>query len=51
MRAIDYFDKQAEATPDRTAIIDGSVSYSYADVRSASQHIARAMREIGRAHV
>src|ERR1700678_530744 len=47
MRAIDYFDKQAEATPDRTAIIDGSVSYSYADVRSASQHIARAMRAAG----
>ena len=43
MRAIDYFDKQAEAVPDRIAIIDGGVRYSYADVRSASRQVARAM--------
>ena len=43
MRAIDYFDKQAEATPDRTAIIDGDVRYSYAEVSNASHRIARAM--------
>src|SRR5580692_10311599 len=43
MRAIDYFDKQAEAIPDRPAIIDGSARYSYADVRSASERIAHAM--------
>src|ERR1700733_1721703 len=47
MRAIEYFDKQAEATPDRTAIIDGSVSYSYARVHAASQRIARAMWAAG----
>src|SRR5271156_3511625 len=47
MRAIDYFDKQAEAVPDRIAIIDGSARYSYADVRNASQQIARAMWAAG----
>ncbi|HXN28946.1 MAG TPA: AMP-binding protein [Candidatus Acidoferrales bacterium] len=47
MRAIEYFDKQAEATPDRTAIIDGSVKYSYAGVQAASQRIARAMWAAG----
>src|SRR5271169_5563732 len=47
MRAIDYFDKQAEAIPDRTAIVDGSVRYSYADVRSASERIARSMWAAG----
>jgi acyl-CoA synthetase (AMP-forming)/AMP-acid ligase II len=43
MRAIDYFDKQAETLPDRIAIIDGGTQYSYAEVRIASQRIARAM--------
>ncbi|MGA9570446.1 MAG: AMP-binding protein [Candidatus Acidiferrales bacterium] len=47
MRAIDYFDKQAEAVPDRIAIIDGGARYSYADVRSASMRIARAMWAAG----
>ncbi len=47
MRAIDYFDKQAEAVPDRIAIIDGGARYSYADVRSASMQIARAMWAAG----
>src|SRR5271170_978683 len=47
MRAIDYFDKQAEAVPDRIAIIDGSARYSYAEVRSASRQIARAMWAAG----
>jgi len=47
MRAIDYFDKQTEATPDRTAIIDGGVSHSYAGVHAASQRIARAMWAAG----
>jgi fatty-acyl-CoA synthase len=47
MRAIDYFDKQAETLLDRTAIIDGDLSYSYADVRSASERIARAMWAAG----
>ena len=43
MRAIDYFDKQAEVQPERIAIIEGDVRYSYGDVRAASQRIARAM--------
>jgi fatty-acyl-CoA synthase len=43
MRAIDYFDKQAEVQPERIAIIDGDIRYSYCDVRTASQRIARAM--------
>src|SRR5271170_4794518 len=47
MPAIDYFDKPAEATPDRTAIIDGDLSYSYSDVPSASERIARAMWAAG----
>jgi fatty-acyl-CoA synthase len=47
MRAIDYFDKQAETTPNRIALIDGERRYSYADVRAASQGIARAMRAAG----
>jgi len=47
MRAIDYFDKQAEALPDRTAIVDGSARYSYAELRNASQQIARAMWAAG----
>lgn len=47
MRAIDYFDKQAEEVPERIAIIDGSARYSYAAVRNASQQIARAMWAAG----
>ncbi len=47
MRAIDYFDMQAEAVPDRIAIIDGGARYSYTDVRSASMQIARAMASAG----
>ena len=43
MRAIDYFDKGAEAFPDRIAIIDRETRYSYAEAREASQRIARAM--------
>ena len=43
MRAIDYFDKQAETTPNHIALIDGDKSFSYSDVRAASQRIARAM--------
>ena len=47
MRAIDYFDKGAEAFPDRTAIIDRSTQYSYREAREASQRIARAMWAAG----
>ncbi len=47
MRAIDYFDKQSETTPNRVALIDGERRYSYSDVRAASQRIARAMWSAG----
>ena len=47
MRAIDYFDKQSEITPTRIALIDGATHYSYADLRHASQKIARAMHASG----
>jgi fatty-acyl-CoA synthase len=47
MRAIDYFDKQAEALPSRIAIMDGDTHYTYADVRHASQQVARAMWAAG----
>jgi fatty-acyl-CoA synthase len=43
MRAIDYFDKGAEAFPDRVAIIDRAMQYTYRQLREASHKIARAM--------
>lgn len=43
MRAIDYFDKGAEAFPGRTAIIDRATQYSYREMQEASHKIARAM--------
>src|SRR6195256_2636587 len=43
MRAIDYFDKGAEANRDRIAIIDGETSYSYRQARAITERIARAM--------
>jgi acyl-CoA synthetase (AMP-forming)/AMP-acid ligase II len=43
MRAIDYFDKGAEANLDRTAIIDGDTQWSYREMRSATQGVARAL--------
>ena len=42
MRAIDYFDKGAEAYADRTAIIDGESRYSYRELKDASESIAGA---------
>src|SRR5713226_10623300 len=47
MRAIDYFDKGAEAFPDRIAIIDRTTRYSYREAREASERIARAMWACG----
>jgi fatty-acyl-CoA synthase len=47
MRAIDYFDKGAEAFPDRTAIIDRDTRYSYAEMRAHTELIARALRASG----
>jgi fatty-acyl-CoA synthase len=43
MRAIDYFDKGADACPDRDAIIGAGGSYSYREAREISIRIARAM--------
>jgi acyl-CoA synthetase (AMP-forming)/AMP-acid ligase II len=47
MRAIDYFDKGAEAVPDRIAIIDGARRFSYRETQAASKRIASAMRASG----
>lgn len=43
MRAIDYFDKGADANSSRTAIIDGDARYSYCETRAITKRIARAM--------
>ncbi|MFZ0953529.1 MAG: hypothetical protein WAN17_14755 [Candidatus Sulfotelmatobacter sp.] len=43
MRAIDYFDKGAEANLDRTAIIAGNASWSYRQMRAATENIARSL--------
>jgi len=43
MRAIDYFDKGADAYPERAAIIDRDTPHSYRETRAASERIARAM--------
>ncbi|MGC2665277.1 MAG: AMP-binding protein, partial [Candidatus Acidiferrales bacterium] len=47
MRAIDYFDKQSEITPNRIALIDGEKRHTYEDLRHTSQKIARAMHAAG----
>jgi len=47
MRAIDYFDKGAEAFPDRIAILDRAAQYSYRQTGEASQRIALAMWSAG----
>ncbi len=43
MRAIDYFDKGAEANLDRTAIISAEASWSYREMKVATEKIARAL--------
>jgi fatty-acyl-CoA synthase len=43
MRAIDYFDKNADLYPDRTAIIDGERRYSYSETRDFSHRIAQGL--------
>src|SRR6185437_5699885 len=47
MRAIYYFDKGAEAHPDRVAIIDGELRMSYREAREITFNIARAMHTHG----
>ena len=43
MRAIDYFDKGAEANPDRTAIVADDGSWSYREMQAATEEIASAL--------
>ncbi|HXX28443.1 MAG TPA: AMP-binding protein [Terriglobales bacterium] len=47
MRAIDYFDKGAEANSERIAVVDGDARYSYRETRAITEKIARAMRVCG----
>ena len=47
MRAIDYFDKGANANPDRAAIVDGSARYSYRETQAITHQIARSMWAAG----
>jgi fatty-acyl-CoA synthase len=47
MRAIDYFDKSADVHPERLAIVDGELRYSYAQTRIFSERIALAMVAAG----
>ena len=47
MRSIDYFDKTADAYPDRVAVIDRGNRYSYRETRLLTQKIARAMQAAG----
>lgn len=47
MRAIDYFDKGAEAFPGRIAIMDSIAQYSYGEAQEASHRIAKAMWSAG----
>lgn len=47
MRAIDYFDKGADASLAKTAIVDGGNEYSYQQTRVITQKIARAMAANG----
>jgi fatty-acyl-CoA synthase len=47
MRAIDYFDKAAEAYPDRAALIDGNTRLTYRELQAASERAARAMWAAG----
>jgi fatty-acyl-CoA synthase len=43
MRAIDYFDKGADANPDRIAVLDAQARYTYRETRAITEKIARAM--------
>lgn len=47
MRAIDYFDKAAEAYPDRVALIDGITRLTYRELHAASERLAHAMAAAG----
>ncbi len=43
MRAIDYFDKAAEAYPDRIALVEANTRWTYRELQKTSECVARAM--------
>ncbi|MGA3292409.1 MAG: AMP-binding protein [Candidatus Acidiferrales bacterium] len=47
MRSVDYFDKAADAHPDRVAVIDRGKRYSYRETRLLTQKISRALLAAG----
>ena len=47
MRPIDYFDRGAEAMPERIAFAGNGVEYTYAQARAESQALARGMVAAG----
>ena len=47
MRLIDHFDKGADRYPDRAFLIDGTVTRTYAEVRTSSHRIANALARDG----
>ncbi|HEX4096475.1 MAG TPA: class I adenylate-forming enzyme family protein, partial [Caulobacteraceae bacterium] len=47
MRNIDYFDRSADRHPDRAAIVDGDIRWSYAEARAMSHRLALAMAGAG----
>jgi acyl-CoA synthetase (AMP-forming)/AMP-acid ligase II len=50
MRCIDYFDKGAEIEPDRAAIVQDDLRYTFADVQALTFKIASAMKANGLKH-
>src|SRR5215470_11466065 len=44
MRAIDYFDLDVDAYPDRTAIVEAGTRYSYVETRTSIEHRSNSSR-------
>ena len=51
MRAIDYFDKGAEANLDRSAVVAGDAFWSYREMRAVTENIARAVWALSLIHI
>ena len=49
MRPIDYFDPIAEVYGARTALVDGNVTLTFADLTRVSEALGRAVANAGRA--
>jgi fatty-acyl-CoA synthase len=47
VRPVDYIDKAAARYGSRVALVDGATRYSYADLRSVSVRVARALGDTG----